>query len=116
MTVAGEWLGEQEYATRTMAHILTVLYLRPITFPASRPCIGKQLERLLVHAYHGEVIVVRTTVHLEHILHAGREVRALLLGDAPFLDQMGLEAVPSENIPHRRVAYTVYILHFYNSF
>ncbi|MBQ0019940.1 MAG: hypothetical protein KBT39_05390, partial [Bacteroidales bacterium] len=52
-----------------------------------------ELQRFLVHAYNRIAFVIRAAVHFEHILHTGGKVCALLLGDAPFLDKMRLQAI-----------------------
>ena len=74
------------------------------------------LQRLLVHADNGIPFVVRTAVDFQHILHAGRKIRALLLGDAPFLYQMRFQTVLPQDLSYRGVAYAFYVIHLYHSF
>ena len=116
MSEACKRLGEQEYAACTIADVFTILYHGAIAFATPFAGFTQQLQRLFVHADNGKVLVIRTAVDFQHVLHAGCKVRALLLGNAPFLDQMRFQVILPQDFSNRSVAYAIYVIHPDHSF
>ena len=94
VTPTGQGFSKQEDTAGTIADILIILTLGPVTFHRNRlPCFAKQLIRLLIHADHRVFRVVWLLVQIQNILHASDKGGVLFGWDHPALVQMWLQFV-----------------------
>ena len=91
---AGQRLGGQKDTARAIANIFVVLVANARRLGrVALSCLGEELDRLFVHTDDRTPLVVRSTVHLQDILHRSYERRAVSGRNAPALLQVRLTFV-----------------------